>query len=104
MAPLSVLHLMSPFKCPLFPDFNLEIKPGQTVALVGPSGSGKSSVVSLIERFYDLDSGMVLIDGVPLTDLNLHWWRTQVCPAGADDDKGGGGGGGGGGGCGGAGG
>jgi ABC-type multidrug transport system fused ATPase/permease subunit len=63
---------------PIFNDFNLEIKPGQTVALVGPSGSGKSSVVSLIERFYDLDSGMVLIDGVPLTDLNLHWWRTQV--------------------------
>ena len=45
---------------------------------MGPSGSGKSSVVSLIERFYDVDGGEVLVDGQPLRSLNLHWWRTQV--------------------------
>ena len=66
---------------PFFTDFNLEAKPGQKVALVGPSGCGKSSVVALIERFYDPDSGDVLIDGVPLRELDLHWWRNQVCHA-----------------------
>ena len=63
---------------PIFHNLNLTMKPGQTVAFVGPSGSGKSSIVSLIERFYDPEDGMVLVDGVPLQELNLHWWRTQV--------------------------
>ena len=63
---------------PIFHEFNLTVKPGEKVALVGPSGSGKSSVVSLIERFYDVDEGEVLIDGVNIKKLNLQWWRDQV--------------------------
>lgn len=51
---------------------------GQTTALVGPSGAGKSSLISLICRFYDPSSGYVLIDGVPLPELNLAWWRNQI--------------------------
>eukprot|EP01119_Soliformovum_irregulare_P012424 TRINITY_DN322_c0_g1_i4.p1 TRINITY_DN322_c0_g1~~TRINITY_DN322_c0_g1_i4.p1 ORF type:complete len:1246 (-),score=423.44 TRINITY_DN322_c0_g1_i4:17-3754(-) len=72
------------FKYPTRPDvkimrkFNLEIKSGQKVALVGSSGSGKSSTVSLIQRFYDPESGNITIDGTDLTSLNLKWWRQQI--------------------------
>mmetsp|Transcript_52007 Transcript_52007/g.92801 ORF Transcript_52007/g.92801 Transcript_52007/m.92801 type:complete len:1319 (-) Transcript_52007:1058-5014(-) len=63
---------------PIFNDLNLTIKPGQTVALVGPSGSGKSSIISLIERFYDVEGGNITVDGVQLQKLNLQWWREQI--------------------------
>eukprot|EP00667_Euglena_gracilis_P000336 EG_transcript_336 len=63
---------------PIFKGFNLEVQPGQRVALVGPSGSGKSSIVALIQRFYDPEEGDVLVDGVPLRHLNLHSWRDKV--------------------------
>ncbi|CAN0400710.1 unnamed protein product, partial [Scytosiphon promiscuus] len=48
----------------VFKEFNLKVEPGTTVALVGASGAGKSTVVSLLERFYDPDQGTVLLDGV----------------------------------------
>ena len=51
---------------------------GETTAFVGPSGAGKSSLISLICRFYDPSSGHLLIDGVPLPELNLAWWRNQI--------------------------
>jgi subfamily B ATP-binding cassette protein MsbA len=51
---------------------------GETTALVGPSGAGKSSLISLICRFYDPSSGRVLIDGTPLPELDLTWWRSQI--------------------------
>jgi ATP-binding cassette, subfamily B, bacterial MsbA len=54
------------------------IKIGQTTALVGPSGAGKSSLINLICRFYDPSSGRVLVDGVPLPELDLTWWRNQI--------------------------
>jgi len=54
------------------------IKIGETTALVGPSGAGKSSLISLICRFYDPSSGRVVIDGVPLPELDLAWWRSQI--------------------------
>jgi subfamily B ATP-binding cassette protein MsbA len=60
------------------------IKIGQTTALVGPSGAGKSSLISLICRFYDPSSGRVLIDGVPLPELDLEWWRSQIALVGQD--------------------
>ena len=57
---------------------NCSINMGETTAFVGPSGAGKSSLISLICRFYDPSSGRLLIDGVPLPELNLAWWRNQI--------------------------
>ncbi|KIL58420.1 hypothetical protein M378DRAFT_27545 [Amanita muscaria Koide BX008] len=51
---------------------------GKTAALVGASGSGKSTIVSLIERFYDPTSGVVKLDGVNIKDLNVKWLRSQI--------------------------
>ncbi|KMS95115.1 hypothetical protein BVRB_012190 [Beta vulgaris subsp. vulgaris] len=62
----------------IFAGFCLHITSGTTVALVGQSGSGKSTVVSLIERFYDPDSGEILIDGVNLKQLQLAWIRQKI--------------------------
>lgn len=59
-------------------NFNLVIEPGQNIALVGPSGSGKSSIVRLMERFYDCSEGDILFDRVPIRDLNVRWLRTQI--------------------------
>ena len=57
---------------------SLTIQPGTVTALCGPSGSGKSSVISLIERFYDPQQGSVLVDGTPLAQLDASWWRKQA--------------------------
>ncbi|KAL7466442.1 hypothetical protein ACHAXS_006736 [Conticribra weissflogii] len=62
----------------IFNDFNLKIEAGKTVALVGPSGGGKSTTVSLIERFYDPISGSVKLDGVNIKDINVNHLRTQI--------------------------
>jgi ATP-binding cassette subfamily B (MDR/TAP) protein 1 len=51
---------------------------GKTVALVGSSGSGKSTVIALLERFYDPLAGEVLIDGVNVKELQLKWLRRQI--------------------------
>jgi len=57
---------------------SLGVQPGKTLALVGSSGCGKSTTVSLVERFYDALTGDVLLDGQPIKDLNLQWVRRQV--------------------------
>ena len=57
---------------------SFDARPNETTALVGVSGSGKSSVVGLIERFYEPLEGEILLDGVKLEDLNLQWLRQQV--------------------------
>ena len=62
----------------MFRNFNLLVSAGSTVALVGESGSGKSTVVGLIERFYDPEKGAVLLDGVDIRTLNLHWLRDRI--------------------------
>lgn len=62
----------------IFAGFSLTVPSGKTAALVGQSGSGKSTVVSLLERFYDPDSGEVLIDGVNLKELQLKWIREKI--------------------------
>ena len=56
----------------------LTIEPGQTVALVGESGAGKSSLVSLLPRFYEPQTGAVLIDGYPVHRLSSHWLRENI--------------------------
>jgi subfamily B ATP-binding cassette protein MsbA len=56
-------------------DFSLNIKKGQTVALVGQSGSGKSTIANLLTRFYDVNEGTIAIDGVAIKDLNLQSLR-----------------------------
>lgn len=62
----------------IFSGFSLKIPSGVTAALVGQSGSGKSTVISLLERFYDPDGGEILIDGVNLKTLQLKWIRNQM--------------------------
>ncbi|MED3645505.1 ABC transporter ATP-binding protein [Halalkalibacterium halodurans] len=59
-------------------DISFEIKAGQTIALVGHTGSGKSTIVNLISRFYDPTAGIVKIDGVDLRDIQLNSLRTNV--------------------------
>ncbi|TDH66851.1 hypothetical protein CCR75_009788 [Bremia lactucae] len=59
-------------------DYNLVIQAGQTVALCGPSGGGKSTCVSLLERFYDPIKGQIWMDGIDTKELNLHWLRSQI--------------------------
>ncbi|MBU8871127.1 MAG: ATP-binding cassette domain-containing protein [Gemmatimonadales bacterium] len=63
---------------PVLSDINLEVKPGEMVALVGSSGGGKSTLIDLIPRFYDPDAGQVMIDGNDLTDLNLGSLRSTM--------------------------
>ena len=56
-------------------DFSAQVKPGQKVAIVGPTGAGKTTMVNLLMRFFDTDSGKITIDGIPISDLrreNIH--------------------------------
>jgi ATP-binding cassette subfamily B protein len=54
---------------PLITDFNLEVRPGQTIAIVGPTGAGKTTIVNLLMRFYDVDEGRISLDGINTRDL-----------------------------------
>lgn len=58
--------------------FDLTVKPGETIALVGPSGAGKTTVFQLLQRFYDADSGAVFIDGVNVADADLSAVRDRI--------------------------
>jgi ATP-binding cassette subfamily B multidrug efflux pump len=63
---------------PILHDLSFQIEPGQTLAIVGATGSGKSTIVNLLERFYDPDSGSILIDGRDVRSLNTRWLRQQI--------------------------
>uniref|UniRef100_A0A8C4YY90 Mitochondrial potassium channel ATP-binding subunit n=1 Tax=Gadus morhua TaxID=8049 RepID=A0A8C4YY90_GADMO len=58
--------------------FNLTLPPAKTVAIVGESGGGKSTVAALLERFYDPDNGVIMLDGLDIQTLDLSWLRGQV--------------------------
>lgn len=58
--------------------FDLHVKPGETIALVGPTGAGKTTVINMLTRFYDVAEGSVCIDGVDVRDVTLHSLRTEV--------------------------
>ena len=57
---------------------NLAVEAGEHIAFVGHSGAGKSTLAMLLNRFYDVTSGTILVDDVDLRELDLHWWRQQV--------------------------
>ena len=57
---------------------DLDIKPGESVAFVGPTGAGKSTMAKLVNRFYDPQGGRVLVDGVDVRDVTLHSLRSQI--------------------------
>ena len=59
-------------------DFSAQAKPGQKIAIVGPTGAGKTTIVNLLSRFYNVDSGKVLIDGIDISKVKIHSLRTQM--------------------------
>jgi ATP-binding cassette subfamily B protein len=63
---------------PALEDITLEVAPNQIIALIGPTGSGKSSLVSLIPRFYDVSKGSIRVDGIDLRQANLASIRRQI--------------------------
>jgi ATP-binding cassette subfamily B protein len=63
---------------PVLKDVSFRVKPGQTVAIVGQTGAGKTSLVRLINRTYDVEQGQVLVDGVDVRDWNLASLRSQI--------------------------
>ena len=73
-----VTHQYSPDKAPAIRNLDLIIAPGEKVALVGRSGSGKTTIASLLPRFYDPTGGEILIDGIPIRDLSLAELRNQI--------------------------
>ncbi|MGB7595166.1 MAG: ABC transporter ATP-binding protein [Erysipelotrichaceae bacterium] len=63
---------------PVLKDFNLEVKSGQTIALVGETGSGKSTIVNLLCRFYEPITGRILIDGVDMKERSIGWLHSNL--------------------------
>ena len=59
-------------------DICFTAKPGETIALVGPTGAGKTTIVNLVSRFYDVKSGHILIDGYDVNDITIHSLRSQM--------------------------
>ena len=63
---------------PLIEHLDLVVEPGQTVAIVGPTGAGKTTLVNLVMRFYELDAGRITLDGVDITALTRHNLRSEI--------------------------
>ena len=71
-------------KAPALNGVNLQVRPGEVVALVGPSGAGKTTLVNLLPRFLNPTSGEIFMDGVPLQDWDLHYLRQQFAMVSQD--------------------
>ena len=71
---------------PVFTKLNLSVKAGETVALVGRSGAGKTSTISLIERFYDPTGGSILLDGVDIKSVPVQQHRARISLVAQDPD------------------
>ena len=63
---------------PVLKKYTLTVPPNTTAALVGSSGAGKSTVVALLQRFYDADTGSIKVDGIDIRDLDIKWLRQQI--------------------------
>jgi ATP-binding cassette subfamily B protein len=63
---------------PLIEDLSLAVKPGQTIAIVGPTGAGKTTLVNLVMRFYDLDSGRITLDEVDIAEMHREDLRSEI--------------------------
>jgi len=63
---------------PAVSDISLEARPGQTIALVGPTGAGKSTILNLLTRFYDAQSGVIELDGIDISHLSKEWLRDHT--------------------------
>ena len=63
---------------PVIEDLSLVAEPGRTVAIVGPTGAGKTTLVNLLMRFYEVDSGRILIDGVDISSVSRHSLRSRI--------------------------
>ena len=65
-------------KDPILKNLNLKIEKGKTIALVGPSGGGKSTLINLLPRFYDVTEGIIMVDGIPVKDLKINDLRSLM--------------------------
>ena len=63
---------------PAIDDLTLDVRPGETVALVGATGAGKSTLLNLLTRFYEPTSGRILLDDIPLAEISKEWLRDQL--------------------------
>jgi ABC-type multidrug transport system fused ATPase/permease subunit len=71
-------HYPSRPTCEVLNGISFNVKHGETIALVGSSGSGKSTCIQLLQRFYDPDSGSIIIDDNQVNQYNLRWLRQQI--------------------------
>lgn len=67
----------TPAETKVLSDVSFSVKPGETIALVGPTGAGKTTIVNLISRFYDIEDGKILVDGYDLTKVSIESLRRQ---------------------------
>ena len=68
----------TPAETKVLSDVSFSVKPGETIALVGPTGAGKTTIVNLISRFYDIEDGKILVDGYDLTKVSIESLRRQM--------------------------